>query len=137
MSILRKTGASQRTVPKPGRPLRAARGLRIVWLLAFAPLAGCQDRPGATAAQLDALAARCTTDMVQQNCRVMAGPAQTPAPPGSVLFVAGIGQIDAELYNTLRGLGEQMCSQVRQICSADWNGPRCATARALYDLDPR
>ena len=100
-------------------------------------LAGCRARTGASEAQLEALAARCVTDMVQQTCRVMSGPALQSVQPGSVVFVAGVGPVDAELYNQLRGLGEQMCAQVRTLCSADWDGASCSTARKLYDLDPR
>lgn len=54
------------------------------------------------------------------------------APPGSVVFVAGFGPVDAATYNDLRAAGDAMCSQLASRCRTDWDGPACRTGRALY-----
>jgi hypothetical protein len=53
----------------------------------------------------------------------------------TVIFVAGIGPIDAELYKKLRESGEGMCAQVRDVCAGNWNSEQCKTAaRTLYGV---
>jgi hypothetical protein len=91
---------------------------------------------------LDTLHARCVEDMVRQVCTVMRdAPVGAPSgvPPGApasapegVVFVAGLGAVEAGLYAELRAAGSGMCDQVRARCAADWSAPACRAARALY-----
>jgi hypothetical protein len=115
------------------------------WLRAAAAssavlLSGCDGRiahaptPGSSPgnAALDTLVAQCTQDMVRQTCRVMGNAASAATPDDSAVFVAGVGAIDAKVYNRLRADGEAMCETVRKSCIDAWDGPACKTARALY-----
>ena len=70
--------------------------------------------------------------MVRQTCRIMGNAAGASVPDDTVIFVAGIGAIDARIYNRLRADGEAMCETVRSHCQREWDGPSCRTARALY-----
>lgn len=89
--------------------------------------------PKALGANVDRIVASCTEDMVRQTCRLMNNsPNSASAAAGTVIFVAGIGAIDASIYNSLRASGDSMCQAVRQSCVADWNGSACKTARALF-----
>lgn len=101
-------------------------------LLALAS-ASCQQAAGGAqqATDIERLVARCSEDMVRQTCRVMTTPAAS-LPSGTTVFVAGVGAIDADVYNQLRANGQAMCESVRQSCFAAWGGAACTTARALY-----
>ncbi|KNZ31941.1 MAG: hypothetical protein AD742_14225 [Methylibium sp. NZG] len=81
---------------------------------------------------LDGLADRCAEDMVRQTCRIMGNAVGASVPDDSVIFVAGIGAIDAAIYNRLRADGAAMCQTVRRSCAQAWDGPACRTARGLY-----
>jgi len=50
----------------------------------------------------------------------------------SVIFVAGVGPVDAAAYRKLRESGEGMCEVVRSACKADWEGAQCKASRALW-----
>ena len=82
---------------------------------------------------LDQLEAACIHDMVARTCKVMNSADRPPtAAPGEVVFVAGIGAIDAADYQQMYAAGEGMCAAVRQACERDWTSRQCQTARALY-----
>lgn len=88
--------------------------------------------PVAAPAPLQQLHARCVLDMLRQTCRVMS-PAEAASPQDrEPVFVAGLGPVDATVYAELRASGSAMCDTVRERCAADWAGPACRTARALY-----
>jgi hypothetical protein len=117
------------------RPPAAA----LLWIaLAAASTGACGDRSSGaaqdagrpvTATELDRLVAACVETMVRNTCKVMTG---TPAgPAASVVFVAGVGPVDAKTYAELRASGEAMCEVVRRACSEDWNSSQCRTARSL------
>ena len=103
----------------------------VVWRL---QLLGTQ--PGtAGASQLDILHARCVQDMVANTCKVMgAGSASVTAKPGDLVFVAGVGAIDAVAYQQMYSAGDAMCRVVRDACARQWDGGQCMTARTLYSL---
>lgn len=106
---------------------------RLVFIAAGAAsllaLAGC-SKPEPAASAVDALHANCVNAMVSSTCRVMQASGQSPVPEGTtVIFVAGIGPISADLYRTLGASGDGMCSHVRNLCVRDWNGEQCRTAR--------
>jgi hypothetical protein len=97
----------------------APRGLMMrvlcVWMCVcgvIAGLFGCADKNQATAAQLDQLAKQCAA--------------------GDVVFVAGIGPVDALLLANLQNAGERMCGDVRTICEKSWSGKECGALKALY-----
>lgn len=50
----------------------------------------------------------------------------------NVVFVAGIGPVDAQAYRELRNSGDAMCSVVRTSCEKDWDAAQCKTARSLW-----
>jgi hypothetical protein len=100
---------------------------------ASAPLASTAPSPDKQA--LETLVAQCTQDMVRQTCRVMDNAAGSSAvADDATVFVAGVGAIDAKIYNQLRANGQAMCETVRQSCMSEWSGAACKTARALYPV---
>ena len=92
--------------------------------------------PGAAgSSQLDTLHARCVQDMMANTCKVMGtGSTAVTAKPGELVFVAGIGAIDAVAYQQMYSAGDAMCSVVRDACAKQWDGGQCKTARTLYQL---
>ena len=61
---------------------------------------------------------------------MMAG--STASSTASVIFVAGVGPVDAAAYRKLRASGEGMCEVVKSACKADWEGAQCKASRALW-----
>lgn len=106
-----------------------------LWFAALA-FAGCGQSPtpaapGPTA--LQALQTRCEEDMLRQVCRVSTGDPAAQAPdPASVIFLAGVGVIDATAYAELQAAGPAMCKTVVDACRQDWGGKRCMASRALF-----
>ena len=79
--------------------------------------------------------ALCVQDMVANTCKVMGtGAAPVTAKPGDLVFVAGVGPIDAVAYQQMYAAGDAMCSVVRDACARQWDGAQCMTARTLYRL---
>ncbi len=118
-------------------------GRRTAAVLAGALLcamaAACKPSPRAAAgpapavSEVDALYASCMDTMVKNTCQVMNDKSSVAvADPGSVVFVAGVGPVDASSYQALRDSGDAMCSQMRKACENDWTGARCHTARSLW-----
>ena len=99
-------------------------------------LGACSERDSAAGAAqrreaaIGALAAACVESMVRNTCQVVGG--STPASSASIVFIAGVGAVDAQSYRALRESGDAMCATVRQSCGADWEAPACRTARALW-----
>ena len=110
--------------------------LRLTHSLALATLvAACSDRSSQAdhnnrAAELERVVAACTDAMVRSTCQVMSGPSASNT--ADVVFVAGIGPVDAKAYRDLRNSGEAMCGVVRDACTKDWNSAQCRTARGLW-----
>ena len=77
--------------------------------------------------------AACVEEMLRSTCKVSNDSSSRAAlaPPASV-FVAGVGQIDAASYQSLRAAGDAMCDLVRQSCTAAWSGSACQTSRSLW-----
>jgi len=118
------------------RPTSAGpRALAALGLLALGALAGCQRAPTASAAAPAALAPiydACMNAMLQSTCRVTQDRSAPPSQAAQIVFVAGVGPVDAEAYRALRASGDAMCSLMRDACTADWNGAQCKTARSLW-----
>lgn len=68
--------------------------------------------------------------MVRSNCSIMNGPQASTS--STVVFVAGVGPVDAQAYRALRNSGDAMCSVVRSACERDWDSAQCKTARGLW-----
>ena len=96
------------------------------------------DMPPAAQARealLNQLHAACVQDMIASTCKVMGtGSASITAKPGELVFVAGVGAIDAVDYQNMYAAGDAMCSVVRDACTKDWAGGQCLTARRIYRL---
>lgn len=122
------------------------------WLLgavlaASVVLGGCQkrDAPAAAAtptavaqapAEVERIAQACVTAMVQSTCQVVRDRSGPPPPEATVVFVAGVGPVDATAYNAIRAAGEEMCNTVKAACLQSWEGPQCRTARSLWGAAP-
>jgi hypothetical protein len=78
------------------------------------------------------LVAQCQLQMLRGTCSVMAQDAREPVPQR--VFVAGLGEVDGSRYAALRQAGNAMCAVVDRDCRADWAGPSCRLARALYPI---
>ncbi|TAG28024.1 MAG: hypothetical protein EAZ37_03195 [Burkholderiales bacterium] len=85
---------------------------------------------------LKVLHARCVQDMLSNTCKVMGSAAnQVSAQPGELVFIAGVGTVDAVEYAALHAAGEAMCSVVTNACINNWEGAQCRTGRRLYLAD--
>jgi hypothetical protein len=80
--------------------------------------------------ELAALTQRCQVAMLRDVCGVMKGSA--PQASQGRLFIAGLGEVDAQAFSRLRAAGDTMCQDVAAQCQADWAGQTCKIARALY-----
>jgi len=104
-----------------------------ILMLAAALLCACGKSPGGPdphAAELAQLHAQCVEAMLRSTCQVMTGP--EAASTADVVFVAGVGPVDAKAYRELRASGDAMCAVVLKACQADWAGAQCQTARGLW-----
>ncbi len=82
---------------------------------------------------LTALHQRCTLAMVQGSCQVMSSPGEAAA-AASRVFIAGVGEVNAALYDSLRQQGQAMCDEVVAACRQEQDGASCRIAHALYPL---
>lgn len=82
---------------------------------------------------IKSLAARCQTAMIKDVCGIMTSskPASNQA-NAARLFIAGVGEVDAAVFNRLREAGDKMCGEVEVECMANWASPGCKIARAMY-----
>ena len=116
-----------------GRRVLAA--LALLALLALVTLAGLQrasSPSGAAPAALQPLYDACMNSMLQSTCRVTQDRSAPPGEVAQIVFVAGVGPVDAQAYRALRASGDAMCSLMRDACTADWDGAQCKTARSLW-----
>ncbi len=103
----------------------------VIW--SFLARGGSAEEPAASQRWREELArveAACIEAMLRSTCSVMSGPQASEA--AEVVFVAGVGAVDATAYRALRASGEAMCSLVRQSCETAWGGGPCRTARSLW-----
>lgn len=85
--------------------------------------------------EVDMLYAGCIQDMVSNTCKVMGNGSvgvSMDANASNVIFVAGVGAIDAKIYQEIYSYGADMCKVVKTDCAENWNGKQCKIARALY-----
>ena len=96
-----------------------------------------QHHAGSAAALSDikSLAARCQTAMIKDVCGIMtSGKSAGNGRNTQRLFIAGVGEVDAGVFNRLREAGDRMCGEVETECSANWAGAGCKIARAMYPV---
>ena len=89
----------------------------------------------ASLSDIKSLAARCQTAMIKDVCGIMTS--SKPAGNGrdsERLFIAGVGEVDAKVFNRLREAGDKMCGEVETECAANWAGAGCKIARAMYPV---
>lgn len=111
--------------------------LTTLCALSMAALLGACSRevpiePAANATQVQQVVDACSQEMLRNTCGVMNDKSSNAAPAASSVFVAGVGQIDAAAYQSLREAGDAMCGQVRRSCTENWGGSACRTARSLW-----
>jgi hypothetical protein len=107
--------------------------MRLLAGLALLLAAACSAEPqgsSGVAAQVGAVHAGCVDAMLRSTCRVLNDKSEVPAT--EVVFIAGVGRVDAKAYRALREAGEGMCAQVQAACGSAWDGAPCRTARALW-----
>ena len=89
----------------------------------------------AALSDIKSLAARCQTAMIKDVCGIMTS--SKPVGDGrdtERLFIAGVGEVDAIVFNRLREAGDKMCGEVETECSANWVSAGCKIARAMYPV---
>jgi hypothetical protein len=132
-----KTAVTAISASRQGKRKYWMRGalLLLVVLAALAVSAPTMLRRAAPAAnpqELAALTQRCQTEMLRGTCGAMN--ASAPKAGASRLFIAGVGEVDADAFAALRAAGDQMCSEAAVACNKDWNSKTCRITRALYPL---
>jgi hypothetical protein len=70
--------------------------------------------------------------MIATTCQAMKPSIGAVPNPGEVVFVAGVGPVDAQLLAKLSAAGQTMCDEVKATCSADWNGSACTALKKMY-----
>ena len=103
----------------------------------ISPAVANQSEANSAAALSDIknLAARCQTAMIKDVCGIMTS--SKPAGNGGTterLFIAGVGEVDASVFNRLREAGDKMCGEVETECVANWAGAGCKIAQAMYPV---
>jgi cellobiose-specific phosphotransferase system component IIC len=82
--------------------------------------------------KIAAIALSCQIAMSRDVCGVMkASKAQSTQ---GRLFIAGIGEVDAQAFDRLQRAGEGMCQEVAEQCRTDWSGNACRIAQAMYPI---
>jgi hypothetical protein len=93
---------------------------------------GCSQQQAATPSQLLLLGQSCQAQMVASTCQAMKPTGKAMPAQGEVVFVAGVGPVDAQLLAKLSNAGETMCSEVKAVCAQDWHGKACVPLKKMY-----
>jgi hypothetical protein len=101
-------------------------------LAVSAPTLMRRAAPAASPQELAALTQRCQTEMLRGTCGAMNS--SEPKTGASRLFIAGVGEVDASAFASLRAAGDQMCNEAAVACRKDWSGNTCRVTRALYPV---
>jgi hypothetical protein len=100
--------------------------------LSLALLVSCTEKQIVSQEQLSLLGTSCQAQMIASTCQAM-GPSIVASPNvGEVVFVAGVGPVDAQLLAKLSAAGQLMCEEVKKTCSADWTGAGCVALKKMY-----
>jgi hypothetical protein len=95
-------------------------------------LTSCAQKPGAIQEQLTLLGSSCQAQMIATTCQAMKPSIGAMPNPGEVVFVAGVGPVDAQLLAKLSAAGQTMCDEVKATCSTEWNGSACTALKRMY-----
>lgn len=109
------------------------------WLAALAALVGAlvtwyavDKRAAVDHQKIAAIAQSCQIAMRRDVCGVMKA-SKVQSTQGR-LFIAGVGEVDAQAFDRLQQAGEGMCQEVATQCSTDWSGSACRVAQAMYPI---
>jgi hypothetical protein len=103
-----------------------------LFIAAAGLLSSCAQKPGVSPEQLAALGNSCQAQMIATTCQAMKPSTGTLPNPGEVVFVAGVGPVDAQLLAKLSAAGQTMCEEVKATCSSDWTGSACTALKKMY-----
>jgi hypothetical protein len=92
----------------------------------------CSGKQPATTSQLELLGKACQAQMVSNTCQAMKPSIVRTPKSGEVVFVAGVGPVDAQLLARLSAAGEAMCAEVKASCANDWKGNACIPLKKMY-----
>jgi predicted short-subunit dehydrogenase-like oxidoreductase (DUF2520 family) len=95
-------------------------------------LTSCAQKPGAIQEQLALLGSNCQAQMIATTCQAMKPNIGATSDLGEVVFVAGVGPVNAQLLAKLSAAGQTMCDEVIAACSGDWNGSSCTALKKMY-----
>jgi hypothetical protein len=94
--------------------------------------AACSAKQPASSSQLELLGKACQAQMVANTCQAMKPSIVATPKAGEVVFVAGVGPVDAQLLARLSAAGETMCAEVKASCAGDWKGAACTPLKKMY-----
>jgi hypothetical protein len=100
--------------------------------IVFSLLSSCAQKPSVSPEQLALLGSSCQAQMIATTCQAMKPMVGAMPNPGEVVFVAGVGPVDAQLLAKLSAAGQTMCEEVKATCSTDWNGSACTALKKMY-----
>jgi ribonucleotide monophosphatase NagD (HAD superfamily) len=95
-------------------------------------LSNCAQKPEATQEQLALLGSSCQAQMIATTCQAMKPTRGAMPNAGEVVFVAGVGPVDAQLLAKLAAAGQTMCDEVKATCATEWNGSACTALKNMY-----
>ena len=70
--------------------------------------------------------------MLKDLCGVMRG--RVPKASQAGLFIAGVGEVDAQAFARLRAARYTMCQQLEAQFQSDWLRQECRIGKALYPI---
>ena len=89
----------------------------------------------AALSDIKSLATRCQTAMARDVCGIMTSSKSAGNGRNTErLFIAGIGEVDASVFNRLREAGDKMCGEVETECVINWVSAGCKIAQAMYPV---
>lgn len=83
---------------------------------------------------VDKIYQACIRGMMENTCTVMNSNSYSLAKnnTNSLVFVAGVGALDARVYQQISEAGDAMCSTISDACRSNWNSAQCKTARQIF-----
>lgn len=84
--------------------------------------------------ELQQLQDRCVQSMFENTCAVMGNaPSSTKIiKPGTLVYIAGVGAMDAIAYQDIYQYGNAMCTTIVKDCVDNWSSAQCLIARKIY-----
>ena len=109
--------------------------------LIFASLAFMAAAALAADPRVENMAGQCNAVMARGVCRVALDAKDYP---NETILISEVGRIKTAAYLKIQNTGEKknadgswlMCTLVRDVCTASWDGDECKAARALWRQEP-